>query len=138
MSKRNIQIKIMVSPEENEIIRKNAKACDKIPSAYIREMAMNMYVLKCDYKPVEDHTKQISAIRNTLTHLVFTILKTSNYVPADLEWILEKMKDIFNLEREFLRNDLKFRDKLEAELEKTVQAIVTEHLAKNTNEIIKK
>lgn len=133
MSKRNIQIKIMVSPEENELIRKNAKACDKIPSAYIREMAMNMYVLKCDYRAVEEHTKQISAIRNSLTHLIFTIRKTGSYVPADIEWILEKMNAIFKLERQFLQNDLKFRDEIEANLEKTVQTIVNEHLGINTD-----
>lgn len=134
MSKRNIQIKIMVSQEENELIRKNAKACDKIPSAYIREMAMNMYVLPCDYSVVKEHTKQISAIRNVITQLVFTIKKSGCYVPLDLEYILERMKDIFKLENQFLGNILQFENELKSKLEQTVQTVVKEHLAKTTPE----
>lgn len=134
MSKRTVQIKLMVSPEENEIIRKNAKACDRVPSAYIREMALNMYVLPCDYSAVTEHTKQISAIRNAITQLVFTVKKSGCYVPLDLEYILERMKDIFKLEKEFHGNLLQFEDELKIKLEQTVQTIVNEHLVKTAPE----
>ena len=131
MSNRKIQLKIMVSPEENEIIRKNAKACGRTPSAYIREMATNMYVLKNNYKAIEEHTQEISVTRNAINHLVFTIRKTGRYVPPDIEYILEKMKAIFKVENQFLQNILQFQEALREELMKEVQSIVNDHLDEN-------
>lgn len=130
MSKRNIQLKILVSPEENEIIRKNAKACDLIPSAYVRGMALNMYILPCDYTIITEHSKEISGIRNAITQLVFTIRKRRDYVPMDLEYILERMKEIIKLQKQFLQDFRRFEDRFRDEMEQTVRTVVQEHLSK--------
>lgn len=99
---KNIQLKIRISEDELERIQNNARACDKTVSAYIREMALNMCVLIPDYKVITDHTAQISAYRNAINQLIYTIKKTEDYVPVDIEYILEKTNLMFKSENEFL------------------------------------
>ena len=130
MSKRDIQIKIMVTPEENEQIRKNAKACDRTTSAYMREMAMNMCVYQHNYHTIEKHTKEISVIRNAIVQMTYTIFATSKYFPADLEYIYSRLKEIFAKEKQLLEYDLESHDLLRKELREAVRSIVDQHLAK--------
>ncbi len=99
---KNIQLKIRISEDELEQIQNNARACDKTVSAYIRETALNMCVLRPDYKVITDHTAQISAYRNAINQMIYTIKKTEDYVPVDIEYILEKTNLMFKSENEFL------------------------------------
>lgn len=133
MSNRTVQIKLLVTPEENEQIRKNAMACDRVLSAYVREMAMNMYVLKYDLDSVTEHTKEISKLSQCINPLVYTICRIGNYFPADLEYILERMNKIYELERQFLQNDFEFHNEIRAQLAETVRTVVGQHLSKNLN-----
>lgn len=131
MRKRNIQLKIMVTPEEDAQIRKNAKACDVIPSAYIRNMALHMHLLEYDLTPITSHCKELASLREAICRLVDTIIISGRYVPADLDYIRAKMTAVLKLQGSILREYDQFVDQLEKELKTTVQNIVTQHLAEN-------
>ena len=133
MRKRDVQIKIMVTPEEDAQIRKNAKACDKTVSAYIREMALNMCIYQYDYRAVQEHTDQLSLINKAVIQLLFTIRKMGSYAPADLEYIMNKVHEMQLLEKEFLQCDIKIHEDLRKQIADTVREIVDQHLADTTN-----
>ncbi len=123
---RDRQIKIVVSNSEHEQIANNAISCGRTVSAYIREMALNMCILENDYTCVEQHTAEISAYRNAVTQLIFTIKMMGNYTPADLEYIVDKTNEILKSEKEFLRafqNHIAREKKL---IDRTVRKIVKE------------
>ena len=96
------QFLLRLSEKELNQIKDNAKACDKTVSAFIRENALNFCILNCDYQSIINHTREITSLRNAINQLVYTIKKTGEYVPADLEYILKKMNEISKSENQFL------------------------------------
>ena len=99
---KKIYIKIRVSEAEEKQIKRNAAACDQTVSAYVRESALNMCVVPIDLDIVTKNSEEIEAYRNTITQLVYTIKRTGNYAPADLEYILEKTNQLLKNQKSFL------------------------------------
>ena len=130
MSNNKVQIKLVVTEDEQEKIKTNAKACDKTVSAYIRETALNMCVMMTDYSVVTDHTAELSAYRNAINQLIFTIRKTGSYVPVDIEYILEKTNLMFKSEVKFLNMFSQSVTDNKKTIEKEVRKTVKQHLAK--------
>ncbi len=128
---KNIQIKLVVSKKEREQIERNAKACGRTVSAYIREVALNMCILEHDYSCVTDHTRVISSCKNAIIDLVFTIIKRGTYTPPDLEYIVNTTNQMLESEKEFL--DL-YDKSVESEkklLARTVRKVVKENIEKD-------
>ena len=128
---KEIQIKLVVSKKEQEQIKNNAKVCKKTVSAYIREIALNMCLFERDYSSIERHTAEISSYRNAINQLVFTIKKTGNYTPADLEYIVNKTNEVLKTEKEFLniyKNSIESEKKLIA---RTIRQTVKENIKKD-------
>lgn len=130
MNNKNCQLLIRLSEKELEQIQKNAAACDKTVSAYIRDIAVNMCILTPDNTCVTNHTDEISAYRNAINQLVFTIKKTGNYSSIDLEYILDKTNQILKSEREFLNS---YRNSIESE-KKLIARTVRNIVKKRTNQ----
>lgn len=122
------QLMIRLSEDDHEQIQMNAKACDKTVSAYIREMALNFCVLDCNYEKIIDHTHEITSLRNAVNQLVYTIKKSGEYVPADLEYILAKMNDISKSENNFVNIMLDEKEKKTKAIAKEVRKLVREKL----------
>ncbi|MGI6270183.1 MAG: plasmid mobilization protein [Candidatus Howiella sp.] len=95
------QLKLLVNKQELEQIKKQC-CCGKTVSAYLRETALNMCVVHIDSTYITKHINEISAYRNAVNMLIFSIKQTRNYVPLDLEYIVEKTNQILKLEKEFL------------------------------------
>ncbi len=131
MSKNSMDLHIRLSEEEYQIIEKNAKAADKTISAYVRYVSCNMCMLQFDYSCVEEHTHQLSVIKNAIIQLTFTIIKSRKCVPADLEYIHDKLNEVFKTENEFLESYSKIKKNEQKLLSKTVKKIVKETLEKN-------
>lgn len=125
---RTTQIKLLVNENELQQIKNNALACGKSVSAYIRETALNMCVLNIDDSCVTAHTNEISAYRNAVNQLVFTIKKTGNYTPVDLEYILEKTTEILKSEKIFLNNYSKAIESNKKLISRNVRGIVNKKL----------
>lgn len=130
VNNRDNQLLIRLSEEELTQIKNNALACGKSVSAYIRETAINMSVLNIDNECITKHTNEITAYRNAINHLVFTIKKTGNYTPVDLEYILDKTNDLLKSEKSFLDNHSKSIESIKKMITRTVRNIVKTHLKK--------
>ena len=129
-----IYIKFRVNEEEEKKIKNNAKACGKTVSAYIRECALNMCVIPIDVSIVEQNAEEVASYRNVITQLVYTIKKSGRYTPGDLEYILEKTKELIKISREFSDNYLEHLDIVRSTVEKTVKGIVKERKPKRSSE----
>ena len=134
MSKNSMDLHIRLSEEEYQIIKENAEAAEKTISAYVRNISCNMCILQSDYSCVEEHTHQLSVIKNAIIQLTFTIIKSGKYVPADLEYIHDKLKEVFKTEKEFLETYSKSKEREQNLLSKTVKKIVKETLEKKAEE----
>lgn len=126
--RKNTQLLIRMSETELENIQDNAKACNKTVSAFVRESATNFCVLNYDYETVMQHTHEITSLRNAINQLVYTIKKTGEYVPADLEYILNKMNEISKSENEFVNNMLDDKEKKSKLIGREVRKIVRQKI----------
>lgn len=123
------QIKILVTPEEQLQIRENAKAVGKTPSAYIRAVALDLCILKCDtHEIVNEHVHEISSLRNAINQLIYTIEKLGDYYPAELEAIHDLMVDVMKSENRFLAMMEKDIPKKQKAYRKEVKAAVDRRL----------
>lgn len=98
-----IQVKVYVTESENKRIIDNANACNSKLSAYIRDSALKFNVINVSYDEIRENTKEIHDTREVINRLAYTILKTGEYVPADLEYIVEKLNMLANNQKEFLK-----------------------------------
>ena len=131
MTKKNTQLLIRLSEDELNKIQDNAKAMDKTVSAYVRYIAKDFCILNCNYESIVEHTHEITALRNAINQLVYTIKKTGEYVPADLEYILERMKEISKSENEFLNLMINDRDTKTKVIARETRKIVRRKLEQN-------
>lgn len=101
--KRTKEIRICVTEEEYETIHKCAQDANIQLSPYIRTVAMNPIIRNYDFGAVCNHTKEIAEIRNCINRLIFTIVATNNYLPKEIETIVNLMNEIFESENRLLK-----------------------------------
>lgn len=127
---RKNQLKFFVSDYELEQIRDNAKACGKTVSAYAREVLLNMTNINIDYKAIVEHTEKLAAIHYAIIQLVFTIRKSGNYAPKDLEYIVAKMNTVLEMENELSQKHDDYVEISRREIRREARRIVRERLEK--------
>lgn len=98
----NKRIKITLPKEEHEQIKRNAEFFGMNVSAYIRKMAADADTISLNFKSVEEHTKYLNIQRRAVMELIYTIIKTGDYTPADLEYILKNSNDVLKSQKKFL------------------------------------
>lgn len=131
MSKMDAQLLIRLKQDELEQIQMNARACEKTTSAYIREIATNICILNLDYSYIMEHTRAISSFRNAINQLIFTIIKTGDYTPVDLEYILDKTQAILKSEKEFLEKYDSFANSCHNLIRRRVRQMVKKSIEGN-------
>lgn len=109
----------------------NARAADRSVSAFVKEMALDMCIIKFGPdKIIDNHIAEISALGNGIFQLIYTIQKTGDYFPADLDTICELMQKISESEKSFLQMMEKENLKVRKSLKSQVEATVNERLDK--------
>lgn len=103
MAPRNKEVRIMFSQEEYDFIKIRADKLHMSVAAYIRGMAKDGKIIVKNYRAVERHTQAIAEIRNSINRLVFTIDATNNYLPREIETVVNLMNEIFASENELLK-----------------------------------
>ena len=106
MSKREEVIAFRVTEAESEIIKSNAQKHNMKVAPYIRMVAQNPNIINYDYSAIEEHSKKVKQIVNSVNQLIFTIHINKNYLPKEIEYILASVKEICESEKELLK---KFR-----------------------------
>lgn len=120
------RLEIRLSEYEFDQIQKNAEICGKTVSAYLRDVGCNMCVIDFDYSTIGKHTDTIISLQNEILHMAFTINKSQQYVPPDLEYIFEKITLITNLQKEILSSCRVLIQSSEKQIRNTVNRIVNQ------------
>ena len=76
----------------------------------------------------------MSVIKNAIIQLTLTIIKSGKYVPADLEYIFDKIKEVNKTEKEFLKAFSKSKDCEQKLIAKIVKKLVKETLEKKAED----
>ena len=103
MAPRSKEVRIMFSQEEHDFIKIRADKLHMSVAAYIRGMAKDGKIIEKNYRAVERHTRAIAEIHNSINRLVFTIDATNNYLPREIETVVNLMNEIFASENELLK-----------------------------------
>lgn len=123
------KITIRVTEKEKDQIQKTAKSVGKSVSAYIGDVALN--VCNFDFSArdeVNEHVHEISSLRNSINQLIYTIQKTGDYYPSELETIHDLMVEVLESEKKFfslMEKDIADKKK---ELKKEINKVVRERL----------
>ena len=110
------EIHIRLSEEEYETISEMAKQANMQLIPYIRKAAMNPTFIKIDYSPIDAHTKEMAEVRNIINRIVFTIDATNNYLPRDIELIVNLMTKLYEGENDLIKT-MRARHYTKAEIE---------------------
>jgi len=102
-NKKSHEVRFCVSDEEKKKIEANAAKMKMQVSAYVRMVAQNPVVRSYDYSIICAHTREIGEIRTCINRLIYTIELTNNYLPREIETILDLMKKIFEGENRLLK-----------------------------------
>lgn len=119
------QLNLRLTETELEQIQENAKYCDRTVSAYAREVLVNMCSINVDYNILKEHKQRINTMQQAIIQLIFTIRKSGNYVPKDIEYILKKLNEIWEVQSEISENHSNYIDYAKREIRKEVRRIVS-------------
>ena len=128
--KKSRQINFSVTDRDYQQIKNNARACDQTLNAYLRESALNMCVVPIDLEIIKQYKESIDSYRNAISQLIYTIKRTGQYVPADLEYILDNSKNILARHKELEQIYLAQVNRTEQQVEKTVRELVAKRIEK--------
>lgn len=123
-----IQLSIRISSGEHEQIKMNAQACGQSVSEYVKQNALSMQMIKPDQSVISENTAQLHEQRMAVMQLIYTIMKTETYVPADLEYILEKTKEMLKQQTVFLEEFKEHTKKDIKRMKKEVREIVKQRI----------
>ena len=96
-------LRVRVSKAEREIIENNAKKLNKEVAPYIRMVAQNPNIIQFDYSVIEEHTKQVGQVVNSINQLIFTIEVNNDYQPKEIWGIRDYVTEILETEKKLLR-----------------------------------
>ena len=94
--KRDVLLKVRVTPEERELIRqKMALLGTDNMAAYIRKMAIDGYVVKLDLPELRELVSLLRYSSNNLNQLVRRVHETGRVYAADMDDILQNQERIW-------------------------------------------
>lgn len=97
-------IRVRVTEEEYKIIQANADLLEYRKVAdYIRMVAQNPNIIHFNYSAIEEHTKQVGQIVNSVNRLIFTIHLNNDYLPKEIWGIRDYIEEIWETENKLLR-----------------------------------
>ena len=94
--KRDIQLKVRVTPEERELIRqKMALLGTDNMAAFMRKMAIDGYVVKLDLPELRELVSLLRYSSNNLNQLTRRVHETGRVYAADMDDILQNQERIW-------------------------------------------
>ena len=122
-------LKIVLTDEESEQMKSNARAVDMSQSAYIKNIALGGgVVLKKNYKTIEEHSQKLDEILKEMKQTIAIIRETNQAFNPDLERLLQCMIEISQTENELLQTVRKERAKDTKIFKEAVQKAVNKRL----------
>ena len=101
--KRDIQLKFRVTPQEREMIEtKMAQFGTTNMAAYLRKMAIDVYIIYTDTADIKAFTKELSAIGRNINQIAKKLNAGGPAYQADIQEIRERQEQIWQLQRHIL------------------------------------
>jgi hypothetical protein len=100
--RREEDIRVRVTKDEYENIKANADVLNMKVIPYIRKVAQNPNIIHFNYSAIERHTQQVGQIERSINLLIYTIHVNNDYLPKEIEGILDYMKKIWESENKLL------------------------------------
>ena len=101
--KRDIQLKFRVTPQEREMIEtKMAQFGTTNMAAYLRKMAIDGYIIQVDTTDIKEMTKALGSIGRNINQIAKRVNAGGPTYQADMEEILERLEQIWQLQRRIL------------------------------------
>ena len=112
----------LVSEEERDIIKNNAKKNNLTLSAYMREVALTGNTININYDAIKEHTREISLIKTQMNAVIQMLVDTNQAFPIDIENMIDLLKEIRDSEKTLLKSvrkeQLSLMKKITKELQK--------------------
>ena len=103
MRKRDIQLKVRVTPQEREMIEtKMAQFGTTNMAAYLRKMAIDGYVVKLDLPELRELVSLLRYSSNNLNQLTKRVHETGRIYDADLEDLRKNQERLWDAARDIL------------------------------------
>lgn len=99
---REHDIRVSVTEDEYKIIKDNADILGMKVTPYIRKVAQNPNIIHFNYSAIERHTQQIGKIDESINLLIYTIHVNNDYLPKEIEGILNYIKEVWKTENKLL------------------------------------
>lgn len=101
--KRPIVLRCPVTAEERALIeQKMAQLPTQRIGAYLRKMAIDGYIIYTDTADIKAFTKELSAIGRNINQIAKRVNAGGPTYQADMEEILERLEQIWQLQRRIL------------------------------------
>lgn len=121
-------ISLRFRSDELEQVRKNAASVCMTVSAYIRATASELLVYRYHNKDIIEHTHQITAMRNAINQLIYSIRRTGEYIPSDLEYIIKQMDELTKSEEKLRQYLFDEQDNNERIFKMEIRRIIRQRL----------
>ena len=103
MNKRTEELKIRISPEEKERIKKKMEDAGILNmSTYIRKMALDGICIRLDLKDVRQLVSMLQRCTNNLNQYAKRANETGSIYAADIEDLQKRLDEIWELSRQSL------------------------------------
>ena len=103
MNKRTEELKIRISPEEKERIKKKMEDAGILNmSAYVRKMALDGICVRLDLADVRQLTVMLRRYTNNLNQYAKRANETGSIYAADIEDLQNRLDEIWELSRQSL------------------------------------
>ena len=101
--KRNIQMKFYVTEEKKRLIdEKMVQLPTRRYGAYLRKMAIDVYIIYTDTADIKAFTAKLSAIGRNINHIAKKLNAGGSAYQDDMEEIRERLDEIWQLQRRIL------------------------------------
>lgn len=100
--RREKDLRARVTQEERKRVEENAKKLNMKVADYIRKVAQNPNIINFNYSAIERHTQQIGRIEDSINLLIYTIYLNNDYLPKEIEGILNYIKEVWETENKLL------------------------------------
>lgn len=103
---------IRASEDDYEEISRKADIADETVTCYVRDMALNGKIVKVDYDPILEHSKQIKELKDVIKRLVYTSAELKVFYAGDIQKIDFIMNEIQESEKKLINLMKEYNSKL--------------------------